>query len=282
VIGNAALPPEAAGVQVLSPDGAQVTLQTGRRLTFGRGNKADLFVPSGRDLSRRAGEIVALSAGGWVGNLSHTHALYVAGEDYHARLPPSGEHGPPGGWLVSRGTAVVGSMAMIRKGLALRVTVAGDPGGGLAGSLTCNRGCDGSEESTLRPLLLRPDTKLYLVALMLCRPWLLDPSHTASLPTAPQIARAALEFTSASHQLERLDYDLAFRSNLVAQVNDHLKYLRERVRAGGLAPGETRLTPTVIAQVLLANDVITCADLATIEKPEWRSQQEDLWWRTGS
>lgn len=145
---NAELPPGAAGVHVTSPNGVRVTLPTGRRLTFGRGYGADLFVPSGRDLSRRAGEIIALPAGAWVGNLSHTHALYVGGDDYHIRLPPSGADGPPGGWLVSRGTAMVGSMAMIRKGLALRVTVAADPSS-LPVTLMGNCGCHGTEERTL-------------------------------------------------------------------------------------------------------------------------------------
>lgn len=120
MISNAGKASETGGVHVLSPDGAEVALPAGHRLTFGRGHEADLFVPSGRDLSRQAGEIIALAGGAWVGNLSHTHGLYVRGEDYYVRLPPSGESGPSGGWLVSRGTAVVGSMAMIRKDLALR------------------------------------------------------------------------------------------------------------------------------------------------------------------
>jgi hypothetical protein len=282
VIEAMASQPVADQVQVLSADGTSVSLQAGRRLTFGRGRGADIVIPGGRDLSRSAGEIVALPTGAWVENLSRTHALYVRGDDYHIRLPPSGRDGPAGGWLISRGAALVGSMAMIRKNLALCVSVSGNDDGAIRACWPCAAGRDGAEESTLRPLLLRRDTKLYLVALMLCRPWLMDPGHTTALPTAPQIARAALDCTNASIQLEWLDSDPEFRANLVGQVNDHLKYLRERIQASELAPAGTRLTPSVIAQALLANDIITAADLDCLADPRWRSLQEDLWWKGGS
>lgn len=280
-------------VVVRAPDGSTVSLPVDGRLTFGRGQDADLFVPAGRDLSRNAGQIVALAAGAWVENLSRTHALYVRGDDYHVRLPSCGDNGPPGGWLISRGVALVGSMAMIRQDLALRVIVRADAD---ADSGVDGTGCLGStgryagrladraevEESTSRPLAIRPDTKLYLIALLLCRPWLADPSHSAALPTAPQIARAALECASASLQLDRFDSDPAFRTNLIGQVNDHLKYLRERIQAADLVPGETRLTPAVLAHALLVNDVIKPADLACLDDPQWRSAQENLWWKPAS
>ena len=50
-------------------------------------------------------------------------------------------------------------------------------------------------------------TKIFLVALMWCRPWLLDPAATTPLPRTPEIARAALEVTGAYHELERFDTD---------------------------------------------------------------------------
>src|SRR5215469_3851643 len=118
-------------VRVLSADGSSVSLSAGQRLTFGRGRGADIFIPGGRDLSRSAGEIVALPTGAWVENLSRTHALYVRGDDYHIRLPPSGKDGPAGGWLISRGAASVGSMAMIRRNLTLRVSVYGSDDGAI-------------------------------------------------------------------------------------------------------------------------------------------------------
>jgi hypothetical protein len=167
-------------------------------------------------------------------------------------------------------------MAMIRKDLALTIVVcAGSAAAPMTGRLKLPAG----EESTERPLRLRPDTKLFLIALLLCQPWLADPSHTTALPTAPQIARAALECVCATRQIHWFEADARFRANLVGQVNDHLKYLRERVRAGGLAPSGTRLTPGVIAQALLVNDVITAADLAYLEDAQWKTTQEDLWWR---
>jgi hypothetical protein len=110
---------------------------------------------------------------------------------------------------------------------------------------------------------------------------LLDPSRSPALPTAPEIGRAALELTGASYQLRLLDSDPAFRNRLVDQVNELLKYLRERINASGLAQAGTRLTPLVMADTLLSNDVLTRADLAVLDSPDWRSHQEDLWWRTG-
>ena len=54
-------------------------------------------------------------------------------------------------------------------------------------------------------------SKLFLVALMWCRPWLLDPGAASPLPRIPEIARSALEVTGAHHELERFDADQEFR-----------------------------------------------------------------------
>lgn len=280
-------------VRICSADGAIVEVPTGERLRFGRGQEVDLPVPGGQVLSRQAGEITALADGAWVTNISHSHALYVEGEDYHIRLPPVGAAGPTGGWLVSSGTVAVGSMTMLRQGMALHLTVSGERAPGISRT-PGDSGREGArpavpwagnghgepDEITARPLRLRHNTKLFLVAVLLCRPWLLDPSRSPALPTAPEIGRAALELTGASYQLRLLDRDPAFRSRLVEQVNDLLKYLRERIHASGLAQAGTRLTPLVMADALLSNDVLTRADLAVFDDPDWRSRQEDLWWRT--
>ena len=60
-------------------------------------------------------------------------------------------------------------------------------------------------DGTLLPFYLDPMTKLFLVALIWCRPWLVDPSATRPLPRTPEIARGALEVTGAYHELERFD-----------------------------------------------------------------------------
>ena len=77
-------------------------------------------------------------------------------------------------------------------------------------------------------------TKLFLVALMWCHPWLLDPAGATPLPRTPEIARAALEVTGAYHELERFDTDPAFRDRLSARVAEHIKVLRRKITDRGL------------------------------------------------
>ena len=88
------------------------------------------------------------------------------------------------------------------------------------------------------PLYLDPMTKVFLVALIWCRPWLTDPSATTPLPRTPEIARAALEVTGAYHELERFETDAEFRDLLSARVAEHIKVLRRKITDRGLAePG---------------------------------------------
>lgn len=133
--------------------------------------------------------------------------------------------------------------------------------------------------SVRRTTRYRWDTKLFLVALVLCRPWLLDPSRSTPLPTTPEIARSVLELTSASRELQRFETDGIVRHQLTEQIGDHLKYLRKKITVCGLASAGTRLSRVVVAETLLANDIITAADMLLLEAPDWRSWQENLWWR---
>ncbi len=252
---------------------------------FGRGPEVDLAISAGRGLSRRAGVIKTTPEGAWIANISKTHALYVTGDGYRIRLPRlEGDGDPAGGWLVHAGTAMVGSRAMMDDGLQLVITVPGRhrrPGvageAAKAGASPVPADVDG----TLLPLYLDPTTKLFLVALMWCRPWLLDPSAASPLPRIPEIARAALEVTGAHHELERFDTDNEFRDRLSARVSEHVKVLRRKITDRELAGADVRLSDEVAVRVLIEHGVISAGDLRLLADPAWCSRQEDLWWSRG-
>jgi hypothetical protein len=268
----------AAVAHVTMPSGHMVGMPEGCRLVFGRGPDADLLIPAGRGLSRRAGLIVAVSGGAWVANISRTHALYTESDGNRTRLPRLEDGGEPsGGWFMRAGSTLVGSRAMLDDGQFLRVEVA-SPFAGLA-----DLGWDiplvrPDGDSTLLPLYLDPKTKLFLVALMWCRPWLIDPTRTTPLPRTPEIARAALEVTGACYELDRFANDPAFRDRLAARVGEHLKVLRRKITERGLVRSDIRLSDEVVVEVLIEHGIITSADLARLNDPAWCSRQEDLWW----
>ena len=304
---------------VSTASGQQRLLAEGSRLVFGRGPDVDLIVAAGRGLSRRAGLVTVLTAGAWIANISRTHALYVEGEGYQVRLPRMENDGEPtNGWFVRTGKALVGSRAMLDEGQSLVVTVtlaaeetagprrpgrtdmAGSAGTGLAGTgladeagrtdaidLVNGSGHTEVEDAelagagTLLPFYLDPMTKLFLVALIWCRPWLVDPSATRPLPRTPEIARGALEVTGAYHELERFDSDQEYRDLLAARVAEHIKVLRRKIADRGLAPADVRLSDEVAVRILIEHGIITSADLSRLDDPVWRSRQEDLWWTQG-
>lgn len=272
--------PVSATTRVTGPSGRTVEMTEGARLVFGRGADTDLMLPGDRGLSRRAGVVTALRDGAWVANLSCTHALYVEADGHRIRLPRlrDGDE-PAGGWFMRHGTALVGSGAMLDDGQTLRVVVTSreaEPGLRAEHSGPGPAGAKG--DSTLLPLYLDPMTKLFLVALLWCRPWLVDPSRTTPLPRTPEIARAALEVTDASYELERFTTDPAFRDRLSARVGEHIKVLRRKIIGRGLARVGSRLSDEVVVGVLLEHEIITLTDLARLDDPVWCSRQEDLWW----
>jgi hypothetical protein len=263
---------------VSTPSGLVVKIGEGNRLVFGRGADADLTIAVGRGLSRRAGVISVISDGAWIANISRTHALYTEGDGYRIRLPRMEEEGEPsGGWFVRSGTTMVGSRAMLDDGQSLVVTVSGN------GRIWDALGADNSRirtdvDSTVLPLYLDPMTKIFLVALMWCRPWLLDPAATTPLPRTPEIARAALEVTGAYHELERFDREQEFRDRLSARVAEHIKVLRRKITERGLTSADKRLSDEVVVRILIEHGIITRGDLGRLNDPAWCSRQEDLWW----
>jgi hypothetical protein len=263
---------------VSTPSGQVIRLAEGSQLVFGRGPEVDLAISAGKGLSRRAGVIAATPEGAWIANISKTHALYVAGDGYRIRLPRvEGDGDPAGGWLVHAGTAMVGSRSMLDDGLQIAVTVPGRhrrPPASADAAGPAQADADG----TVLPLYLDPKTKLFLVALMWCQPWLLDPSAASPLPRTPEIARAALEVTGAHHELERFDSDPEFRDRLSARVAEHIKVLRRKIAERGLAGPDVRLSDEVAVRILIEHGIVGPGDLRLLADPAWCSRQEDLWW----
>ena len=269
----------AVSAVVTTPYGHVASISAGETLVFGRGPGVHLTISADRGLSRRAGMITMLGGGAWIGNLSRTHGLYVVCDGSRVRLPPlpAGRMEPLSGWFVRSGTALVGSVAMLDAGSALDVSIIADPADAAEPTGPADHATMG--ESTLVPLALDPFTKLYLVGLLWCRPWLLDGSRATPLPRAPEIARAALEVTGARYELGRFDGDPRYREQISARVGEHLRVLRRKIATRGLVKPGTRLSDEVVVQVILDHAVLTHADLARLEDPEWRSRQEDLWWQ---
>ncbi len=266
----------AVTAHVTSPAGAVTAVPEGTRLVFGRGSDADLVISAGRGLSRRAGAISAVAGGAWVANLSHTHALYAEGDGYRVRLPRMDEAGEPSeGWFLREGTVLVGSRSMLDEGLGLRLVVTAGTGPSHGADIAGAR-ADG--DATLLPLYLDPNTKLFLVALLWCRPWLVDAARSSPLPRTPEIARAALQVTDAHHEIQCFDTDPAFRDRLSARVGEHLKVLRRKIHERGLVRPDVRLSDEVAVGALIESGVIAPADLDRISDPAWCSRQEDLWW----
>ena len=268
----ASQPSNPVAARITTPSGLVLGIPEGSRVVFGRGPDADLTIAAGRGLSRRAGVISAVAGGAWIANISRTHALYAEGDGYRIRLPRMEERDEPsGGWFVHAGSVLVGSRAMLDDGMPLEVMVSGGEGG-------FGDGTRAEGDATLLPLYLDPMTKLFLVALIWCRPWLLDPAAAAPLPRTPEIAREALQVTGAYHELERFDTDPAFRDRLSARVAEHVKVLRHKITDRGLVRGDVRLSDEVVVRVLIEHGIITGADLSRLNDPAWCSRQEDLWW----
>jgi hypothetical protein len=293
---------------VSTASGQKRLVAEGCRLVFGRGPEVDLIIAAGRGLSRRAGLVTAMAAGAWIANISRTHALYVEGDGYQVRLPRMEDDGEPAnGWFVHAGRAMVGSRAMLDDGQSLVVTVTGayeeqaaarttgwdgrtrladdvertdevTPATGTGQAELEELEETGRADGTLLPFYLDPMTKLFLVALIWCRPWLVDPSATRPLPRTPEIARGALEVTGAYHELERFDADPEYRDLLSARVAEHIKVLRRKIADRGLAAADVRLSDEVAVRILIEHGIITSADLSRLDDPAWRSRQEDLWW----
>jgi hypothetical protein len=250
--------------------GQRAEIIVGGGVVFGRGPDVDLRIGPALELSRRAGVIRGTSDGAWVANLSRIHALYVESDGYRVRLPPMAERGTAAdGWFIRAGTVRLGSRTMLDRGLPLRVVV--DIGAAADRMLQ-----GGERDDTVLPLYLDPMTRIFMVALLWCRPRLIAPAQATPLPRASEIARATLEVTGALGELERFDEDPAFRDRLTARVAEHMKVLRRKITDRRLAPVDARLSDEVVVNTLIEHSVITAADLDRLGDPAWAARQEGL------
>jgi transcriptional regulator with XRE-family HTH domain len=273
---------------VKTASGQQIHIIEGHHLVFGRDPGAGLAIAAGRGLSRRAGVVTVMSAGAWIANISRTHALYIEGDEYRIRLPRIENASEPSyGWFLRAGAAFVGSRAMFDDEKALKITVirtsasSSMPTAWKSGTGEESGKSGSAAEDTLQPFYLDPMTKLFLVALIWCRPRLLDAAWTRPLPRAPEIARGALEVTGAHHELQRFDSDQEFRDMLSARVAEHIKVLRRKLSDHALAGAHGRLSDETAVRILIEHGIITPKDLSRLDDPVWRSRQEDLWWTQG-
>jgi hypothetical protein len=246
-------------------------------------------------VGRRAGwaEEAALAATGLTGGRLAATGLADEGEwtDEVCAASAAGHTEPDDG---GRGETTLTAAALTGAALAAAGREARDQGARdrAAGSGAAHPGAAAGEadgpglaardgDGTLLPFYLDPMTKLFLVALIWCRPWLDDPSATKPLPRTPEIARGALEVTGAYHELERFDADPEYRDLLSARVAEHIKVLRRKIADRGLAAADVRLSDEVAVRILIEHGIITSADLSRLNDPAWRSRQEDLWWTQG-
>lgn len=262
-------------VIVHRPDGTVLRLGVGQRLKFGRSVLADIVI---RDdtLSRLAGEIHVVPSGVEIANLSGSHVIEVTAEGRFFRLPkrPPGEAAPA--MVVPAGAVAVGSPRMHRQGRAITVRV--DVPTALQHLFVPTAPIADDASQTRRPIDINPRTKEFTTALMLCRPWLEEASRSAPLPKASEIARTVLEAVGAAHLLGPFDNDVAARARYVSRIQDHLKALKTKVSKSGLVAPDCRVTTVLLAETLINHDVITAADLALLDDPDWLTCQENLWW----
>jgi len=249
-------------VEITGPGGQQWSLRTGQRLLFGRGPGVDLTLAANPWVSRAAGEITAFDDGIRVTNISRRHPLWLDANGDRARLPVLASGTGNIGCFLTTGRATIGPGDVPDSDQSVRVRLPDHAYG----------------PGPWR--ILDPGTKEFMVAFLLCRPWLLDPLRIRPLPSAPQIAEEALALTSSYRLLKRLEVEPSRRGKLAAQVHDHLRTLRAKIRKYELFPPGLELAMPAIAAVLIHHDLIGARHLALAYDAAWLSAQEDKWWST--
>jgi hypothetical protein len=265
-------------VQVVGVSGGPAEprpLQLGASLVFGRDPEAEL--PLGGDpwLSRRMGEIRVLDSGVQVVNLSRKHALHVESRDSAIKLPAAAAPDGAGAYLLPAGGFRIGTAAMLRDKRWVRVVVS--DGWGPASSPPPAAAAHTRQLSTQPRMKLNPETKVFMVALVLCLPWLKDVTRLAPLPTAPLIAEEALYLSDAFDELKKFRLHESAREAVTGQVRNALNDLKDKLHTQRLINDKTGLGHDNIAAALLYYDIITRDHLALPGDPKWRAAQHERW-----
>jgi hypothetical protein len=250
------------GVEITGPLAQRWSLSPGQRLLFGRGPGADLTLAPDPWVSRLAGEITVFDDGIRVTNVSTRHSLWLEVNGDHVRLPVLASGTGHIGCFLAMGRAAIGPGEVPDREQSVHVLLP-------------------NLELTPAPsYVLDPGTKEFMVAYLLCRPWLLDPLRIRPLPSAPQIAEEALAITNSYRQWKRFSAEPSSRNRLAAQVHDHLRCLRAKIRRQGLISPDLELSMPAIAAVLIHYDLIGPRHLALPYDTAWLTAQEDKWWST--
>ncbi|GAB3659255.1 hypothetical protein GCM10027589_20270 [Actinocorallia lasiicapitis] len=249
-------------VHITGPGAHRWSLGPGQRLRFGRGPGVDLALEGNPWVSRQAGEISVFEDGVRITNTSARHDLWLEANGDAVKLPVLASGTGNIGCFLAAGTATINPDRTGDHGQAVQILIPEIASGRIPGAL------------------LDPGTKEFMVALLLCRPWLHDPLRIRPLPSAPQIAEEALAITGSHHQWERFAAAPGARQRLAAQVHEHLRCLRAKIRRYGLVPDDLELSTSAIAAVLLHHDLIGERHLTLVYDRSWLTAQEDKWWST--
>lgn len=261
---------ERATVMAEGGDQPAVPLHDGQQLTFGRDVSADVRLPNESRLSRLAGAVRALGDGVAITNLSASHDLYVRSDTGTGtvRLAPTAAGQPVASLLLTGGTSTITwPGAQTAAGFTVQVvSVPADmPTRPAAGSMTAY------------PLTLKPVTKEFAVALLLCRRRLEGVPGAMSTPGVPELTRQLLETMSSFRLMSQFDADPKIRSRLTARTHEHLKSLRDKLVRAGLAPEGATLSAEAIADLLVDENVLRPTHLDLLRDNAWLTAQEQEW-----
>ena len=248
-------------------------LEPGSELLIGRDVRCEVPIPDEGRLSRRAVRLRSRDGGVVVTNLSHTHAVVIDAHGSVSRLEPAGPEGADGGFVLSHGAARLSGPSWGQSTFTVCISV---EAGGARTALPAWPAGSATEE----PLRLQRRTKEFVVALLLCRHRLEDPTGAAVPAPVPQLTREILEATNSWHLVRDYDVDERTRVRLTRRIHEHLKTLRSKLVRSGLAPDGESISQPLMVSLLIDSGAVRRQDLALLGDDDWLRRQEQQWWNS--